>query len=96
MTEMKEILAGLSMYPYTNTIDPTTPDGETSLDIQWITAMAPGASTNAWHAGFFSAQTNDSSYAECTGRWRDFTDVQALLTWLPDPSGSPPAVAEAL
>ncbi len=63
-------LAGLT-YEH-GTIDPgvSSSDGyaeETALDIQYISGIAPGATTEVWHAGFFSAQSSDQSFSVCAG-----------------------------
>lgn len=34
--------------------DQSNPGGETTLDVQWLASMAPGAYTTVWHGGYFS------------------------------------------
>mmetsp|Transcript_14770 Transcript_14770/g.51438 ORF Transcript_14770/g.51438 Transcript_14770/m.51438 type:complete len:908 (-) Transcript_14770:855-3578(-) len=45
--------AGLSG-PHSVSRDQSNPGGETTLDVEWMSAMAAGALTTVWHGGYFS------------------------------------------
>jgi hypothetical protein len=68
-----QLLNDLGMIDAHDDLAPNKPGDETTLDIQWITAMGLNATTHAIHGGFFSTQSDYKNIDECDCESRNRT-----------------------